>query len=375
MATISSELIKDLSNIRDNIALLDNEIVTLLSERMVLSKKIGIIKTSKNLPIRNYGVEAEVIARVKSNAKLNGISEDLIENVYRLIIEESVQLQQQLIQYKEKPIEQSGNDFNKPKCLIIGGLGKMGSFFSLLLTQQKYEVHIVDKRPTTKINTFMDLPNKINDYDLIVVATHLERLKNVYSSIIDAHPRGIIVDIASIKSEILDLVEHQGNNGLKITSIHPMFGPTITSLTGRNIIICSCNCKEADNYVRNILKSTSANIYDMNIREHDKFIAFSLNIPHILNILFGQVLKTSGLKNSDFKNLASSTSSKQLKITEELFSENASLYHAIQHQNAEIENIFSILQLELNNLKRMVMNVDETEFITAFESVKEFFSL
>ena len=112
----------------------------------------------------------------------------------------------------------------------------------------------------------------------------------------------------------------------------------------------------------------------MNIREHDKFMAFLLNIPHILNILFGQVLKTSGLKNSDLKNLVSSTSIKQLKITEELFSENASLYHAIQHQNAEIENIFSVLRQELDNLKRMVMNEDETDFKIMFKSVEEFFT-
>ena len=151
IATISTEIENEMNIVRERIAHLDKEIVTILSERMLLSKKIGIIKSSKNLPIRNVSVESEVIARVKNTAKMNDISEDLIENVYRLIIKESIQIQEQLLLHSEIAIEKTGNDLNKEKCLIIGGLGKRDHFLVNYLLNKSLTCILLIKSHQQKI--------------------------------------------------------------------------------------------------------------------------------------------------------------------------------------------------------------------------------
>ena len=58
-------------------------------------------------------------------------------------------------------------------------------------------------------------------------------------------PRGVIVDIGSLKSPLRGGLEQLVAAGCKVTSIHPMFGPDTRLLSGRHVVFCDVGVPEA----------------------------------------------------------------------------------------------------------------------------------
>lgn len=62
--------------IRREIAEIDREIVELVARRTSLAERIGGIKVSEGLPLKDAAVEAKVIARYRSYAEEYGLDPD-----------------------------------------------------------------------------------------------------------------------------------------------------------------------------------------------------------------------------------------------------------------------------------------------------------
>jgi chorismate mutase len=70
----------ELSGLREAIAEIDREIVSLSSRRVDLAAKLGDKKRVQGLPIRDYAHEKEVVDRARRLAADGGFSQDLVES-------------------------------------------------------------------------------------------------------------------------------------------------------------------------------------------------------------------------------------------------------------------------------------------------------
>lgn len=121
-----------LETIRQEITSLDGELLTLLARRKALSIEVARSKQTDLRPIRDQAREQELLERLIQQGKPLGLSAHYINQLYHLIIEDSVLSQQAYIQ-GQLNAEQQGD------LISIAFLGPRGSYSSL--AARKYLSH------------------------------------------------------------------------------------------------------------------------------------------------------------------------------------------------------------------------------------------
>ena len=117
--------------------------------------------------------------------------------------------------------------------ILILGAGKMGSFFTDLLSfQHDCAVYEIDpKRMRFLYNTqrFTTL-DEIEEFapELVINAVTLKYTLSVFEQVIPRLPKECIIsDISSVKTGFHEFYEQ---SGMRYVSTHPMFGPTFANL-------------------------------------------------------------------------------------------------------------------------------------------------
>ncbi len=87
----------NLNEIREKIDRIDKRIIELIHSRMKLMPMAAEIKLTHNLKIRQPEREDTLLKERKKNARAIGINETMVEEVFRLLIEESCNLQEKTI--------------------------------------------------------------------------------------------------------------------------------------------------------------------------------------------------------------------------------------------------------------------------------------
>ena len=82
-----------IDRLRKQIDEIDEEILTLIAKRMQKAKKIGEIKRTKGLKIKDSEREREVIEKWKRKAKELNLSKEFVEKIVKEIIRESRDVQ------------------------------------------------------------------------------------------------------------------------------------------------------------------------------------------------------------------------------------------------------------------------------------------
>ncbi len=119
------ENMKNLDGIRASINQIDEEILSLLQKRRNLSLKIVETKDQNNLPIRDQFRETELLNRLIKIGKKIGLDSHYITQVFQVIIEDSVRIQQNYLQD-----ELNETDKNK-EYINVAIQGIDGSYSSL----------------------------------------------------------------------------------------------------------------------------------------------------------------------------------------------------------------------------------------------------
>ena len=152
----------DLTELREKLTALDQQIIKLVAERQGIVEDIGATKRANNRSTRDYDRERVVLESAEQAATDCGVSPRLAKDLMRLLIESSLSVQEQ------QSVVAHGKGMGK-RALVIGGAGKMGGWFCRFLTSQGYSVDIGDPGAEAGVDwQQIDL-----SHDVIVVATPL----------------------------------------------------------------------------------------------------------------------------------------------------------------------------------------------------------
>ena len=176
----------------------------------------------------------------------------------------------------------------------------MGTWFCKEFLAHHYEVvgwgrnaeKLEQIQKTFNIPVESDIAQAITDADFIVLATPLDTIREVVSAVANAAtPGAILFDILSVKGDSLpSLGELCSSAGVEYVSTHPMFGPGANSLEGRNVIVTPLpEFPRSAKKVSSLFSEMGAIVTEVEAAFIDKMMAFVLNLPHFINILFGGV--------------------------------------------------------------------------------------
>ena len=345
-----------LEELRAELARLDSRLVDLVGERQRLVSRIGRTKAEAGMPTRDYRQEKEVYERVRRDATARGVEAKLVDGLFALLIRSSLARQ-------ERDRVEAGSSGSGRRALVIGGAGRMGGWFVRFLASQGFTVEVADPAGEVEgFRSFSDWRGAGLDQDVIVVASPLEQTARILSDLAALRPSGLVFDIASLKGPLRAPLRLLRDAGVRVTSIHPMFGPDTELLSSRHVIFVEVGSPEATNQARELFASTMANRVDMEFEDHDRLIAFVLGLSHALNLSFATALSESGEQVPRLAEISSTTFDAQLEVAARVASESPDLYYEIQALNECGAESLDALSTAVERLRAAVQSNGSEEF-------------
>lgn len=345
----------DLQKLRAELADVDRQIFELVARRQRLSSDIGSAKRAAGLPPRDYRQEKDVIGRGRDAADALGFSPDLAEQLLLLLIRSSLTVQ-------EKDQVAAGGAGDGRRALVIGGRGKMGGWFVRFLGSQGFSVDVAD--PSWE---HADL-----DVDVIVVAAPLGASNEILHGLAERNPRGLVFDVGSLKSPVRSGLRALRDAGVRVTSVHPMFGPNTELLSGRHLVFVDLGDAQATADAEALFASTMAVQVRMDLESHDRVIAYVLGLSHALNLAFITALAESGEAAPRLAEVSSTTFEAQLAVARAVSGENPHLYYEIQRLNDYGTESLAALLYAVEKLRSVVRAGDEAGFVRLMEQGRSY---
>ena len=358
---------KDLEKLRSQLSEVDLKIIDLIHQRQVLAEEIGAYKREKGQPTRDYIREKQVIDLAQSRASSLDLDKEMVVDLMQLLIKSSLKTQE------FARVKEEGQGSGK-KALVIGGAGRMGGWFAEFLMLQGYSVDIADPNATGSLSKhFLSWEDTEDDYTISVVAAPLRQSIEILQGMLRSNRQGIIFDIASIKSPIQNILKDMVDQGMRVTSIHPMFGPDSNLLTGKQIIFMDIDQHDSQQTVKKLFESTTAQLIEMSIENHDYAISYVLGLSHMVNIAFAKVLASSKGERESLPELSSTTFKDQLNVAKRVTDENPHLYYEIQHLNEHSLKTIQELNTAISEITEAITQGYEEDFVAMMEKGQSYF--
>lgn len=357
-----------LDDLRDDLSAVDRQLVELIAARQKIVSEIGQHKLSSGTGTRDYAREKDVLDMGREQAAELGIDPDLAEDVLRKLIQSSLASQE-----RDRVIAEGKGDGRR--VLVIGGAGKMGGWFVDFFASQGFATTIADRGVEDGAGRFSQWTDAGVDYDVIVVAAPLAVSGRILAQLAVLKPQGLIFDIGSLKTPLIDGLQELHQAGCRVTSLHPMFGPNTRLLSGHHLIFCDAGSKQATEDAKELFSSTMVEQLDMGLDDHDRLIAYVLGLSHALNIAFFTALAESGEAAPKLAKMSSTTFDSQLLVSAAVAQDNPHLYFEIQNLNKFGLGPLDALCDASNRIREVVAGGDEDGFVELMKKGREYMAL
>ncbi len=259
----------------------------------------------------------------------------------------------------------------KKKVTVIGAGGQMGQWFTKYFASKNFEVtgyDLENKVSGKDIIVSESLVGAILKADYVVLATPTRRTPEIIRLIAKEMKRGTyLIEISSEKTKVAASL---GKMPAKINPIciHPMFGPGIKTIKGKNII--SIPIKDAKNELT-VAKSLfeGANFVTIDAVEHDKKIAVILGLTHLMNVVFAKIISKDE-KMMLTEKMSGTTFRVQKTLAESIMTESPELIETII-ANPEIRRVAEELWKDVGRLLTAVQESKTEEVINYIKEVQE----
>jgi len=355
-----------LEDLRQRVNDLDRQLLALVAERKAVSEEVARVKRATGKPTRDYEREREVIMGVRATAAERGVSPQLAEQLLRLLIRSSLTTQEQA------SVVAHGAGSGR-RALVIGGAGKMGSWFVSFLASQGFAVEVADPAPTPAgVTRVEDWRRSDLRHDYIVLATPLGLTDALLRDLALRRPPGVIFDVGSLKSPLRAGLLALKSHGCKVTSVHPMFGPDTELLSGRHVVFVDLGNAAALAGARELFAPTMAEQVVMSLDDHDRLIAYVLGLSHALNIAFFTALADSGEAAPALSRLSSTTFDAQLEVAARVAQDSPELYYEIQSLNDYGAESLEALSQAVERLRTAVLSQDHDAFVALMRRGRDY---
>lgn len=260
-----------LTTIRDEIDRLDREMVALLDQRTVLAAKIAELKQEGGKKIVDPVREKQVKNTVKGYA-VEPIVQDHIVDLYEQVMQ-IAKIKQQVVCSYSLPFNNIG----------IIGAGMMGGSIQKALTQADPKVTV----------TFIDKVDEISSkIDLLILAIPTSEVIKLTPLIQQQCKDIVVMDIASVKQDVVNQFIEYSNNRVEFVATHPMAGSEQSGIDHSSSgLFLGCrwiitphqnNRPKTLCLVEELIQSLQADVVYLDAKSHDEKIGL---VSHMIRVL------------------------------------------------------------------------------------------
>lgn len=355
-----------LDALRRQVREIDREILRLAARRLGVAKEIGKRKLESGAPVRDYVAEREVLSRFDALCADLELDSTMGRAIAMALIGGAVRTQEEL--------HESTFEGTKQRISIVGGRGRMGAWLAHYFHSRGHRVTICD--PAGRLEGFhsaRSLETAVRDAEIVALAVPLHLAAEVYGTLVDLRPPGVIVDVFSLKSSVLEQIARARDLGMAVTSCHPLFGPDVYLLSDHTLLLCPCGEPSADATVESLFSGTSLDLVNVPVADHDRMMGIVLGLGHAINIIFTEALARSGMTSEQLDRVATTTYLKQANTAAEVARENPRLYYDIQHLNEHSREVYDLIDVALEAFRGAALDDQPTAFEALMRRGKTYF--
>jgi prephenate dehydrogenase len=183
--------------------------------------------------------------------------------------------------------------------------------------------------------------------DIVILAVNLENLDKTSKKLHEfVSEDTVVMDVCSVKSEPLKILQKNLGRHKKILATHPLFGPQTAkdgTVAGKNIVVCPPDFEGKDEIIEFFKNELELNVIQMSAEEHDKEMAW----VHALTFFVGRGLMEL---NPPKSKLSTGYYQKLLDLVELESSHSIELFNTVQRGNPFATEIRSKFIKELQEI-------------------------
>ncbi len=347
-----------LAQLRDDIADADRALIEILRRRIALAAEVGRIKNRAGEPIFVPEVHDRVLTRAREYAASCGVSGEVMEAIFEAVIRGSVERQHRVgVELRAK----SGS-----RLLILGGVGSMGAWFHRFAELMGHAVDLVDPAMASLPHqdgrfAHLDHVDDLDAYEAILISVPLGATADALTSLVQRRPRGLVLEIASIKDHLKPALRHATEQGVTVASLHPMFGPSKSVYESLTFVLgCRDDPSTEKERVAAWLRHPFTDLVPVPFDHHDRLMGWLLGLAHLSGMLFGCAITDAGLSAAELQACASTTYNRQVSTALSVLAEDPDLYYDIQRLNPHRGEVYAATRQALDTLVNAVQD-DERE--------------
>jgi prephenate dehydrogenase len=251
------------------------------------------------------------------------------------------------------------------KVCIIGGTGRMGRFFGDILEREGHDLTLTGRGPD---EMYRECAEKSDVIMISVPIRETVRVIGTVAGVLSAAQ--LICDLTSLKTAP---VRAMLESGADVLGLHPMFGPSVPSLSRQTIIAVRARTRGplADDLL-GIFRKNGARITYSDAEEHDRMMAVVQGLTHFLTLTLADTMRTLGTTPEKTLDFMSPVYQIEMGLAGRLLSQDPALYEDILRLNPHVPDVLHACEDSVRRLGRSV-RADEGAFSDCFRKDAEFF--
>lgn len=354
-----SHLSRPLPVLRAMIDAVDRDVLQLLARRNAIVSEIAQFKREHRVAIRDRAREREIVTDRRDRAASLGLSPEVIESIFRLVMWASRDRQAAL--KAEVPL-----DVEPRSIAIIGGKGGMGRCLSRLFGDLGHAVLIAD------LDTPLTPAEAAEAADVVIISVPIDSTVAVIRQL---GPRvredSLLMDVTSIKQPPMEAM--LASTRASVIGTHPLFGPSVHTVQGQRIVLTPGRGDAWLAWLKQMLSARGLILTETTPADHDRAMSIVQVLTHFSTEVIGRTLAAAGVPVRETLAFTSPVYLMELLMTARHFAQSPDLYASIQMSNSATPEITRAFVESAATLKSTVDAQDRPAFRAMFEEVRRHF--
>ena len=337
----------------------DREILQLLARRNGIVAEIAECKRDHQLEIRDPKRESELLRDRRRRAGQLGLSPELIESMFRLVLWASRDRQAAL--KAEVP-----PDLQPRSVAIIGGKGAMGGCLVEFFSDLGLTVMVAD------LDTRLTPAEAAAAADVVVISVPIDVTLDVIRNLGPlVQPTSLLMDVTSTKTAPMQAM--LAASTASVIGTHPLFGPSVHSLQGQRIVLTPGRGDEWLDWLKQMFHARGLSMLESTPEAHDRAMSIVQVLVHFSTEVMGKTLSELGVPIDETLRFTSPIYLMELLMTARHFGQSPELYASIQMSNPATPTVTAAFTQAAQQLQQIATAQDHEAFDAVYAQVREYF--
>ena len=255
----------------------------------------------------------------------------------------------------------------RPDVGIVGGTGRMGSWFADLLERLGSKVFRVGRK--TDFTPY----EVARQCDVVVISVPIADTVKVIRELGPLVPENrLLMDLTSIKKGPVEAMLKYSR--AQVVGAHPLFGPDMAPHSELRVAICPGRGESGLEWLSGVMGDAGLGVTVLSPEKHDQIMGLVQGVNHFSTLAMALCISRSGLEFEDVFNCSTQTFKERLDRIRSIMGQPAELFGSLLMDNPEAVGFIGQYLEAAGELSRITRDKDREAFGEVFEMLKRFFN-